>query len=147
MMHYETADMKRNNKTLDNVIEEMRNLTDGATVYNDFSAGTTTIVFKDGRHVTHSMNEKPSTKPSTSRRVKSSTASELEAIVKKTMREADQNISDFIKRIAQLDIEISRSTMHGQYTDSMKKKRDDLLQRINKLEAIKSRSVALLLGT
>ena len=147
MMQYETAEKCKNSRSFQALVEEMRNLPEGVkTVYDDYTAGTQTLVYKDGRCVTRSLNKKPSTKPSTSRSVKSSAASELKASLKKTMREADQNISDFTKRIAQLDVEISRATMRGQYAGTMKCKRDDLLQRINKLKAIKSRCSALLCG-
>ena len=145
-MMYETADMNRNNSRLLAMVEEMRNLPESvAYVENDWDADTRTYVYKNGRRETHSIkNVRPSAKPSASRSGK--TASELKASLKRTMREADQNISDFIKRIAQLDVEISRATMRGQYAGTMKCKRDDLLLRINKLEAIKSRCSALLCG-
>ena len=156
-MHYETADMNRsNNRALQLMVEEMRNLPEGvASVENDWDACTRTYVFKDGFRVTRRINEsingsskvKPSAKPSAGSCKKSSTASEVKASLRKTMREADQNISDFIKRIAQLDVEISRSIMRGQYAGSMQRMRDDLLQRINKLEAVKKRCAALLSGT
>lgn len=146
MMHYETAEMYKDTRSLQAMVEEMRKLPEGTTVHDDYVAGTQTIVYKDGRRVTRSIGSskvKPSAKPSAGR---SSTASELKASVQKTMREADQNISDFRKRITLLDIEISRLTMRGQYTGYLKVKRDDLLERISKLNAIKSRCAALLVG-
>ena len=146
MMHFETAEMYKDTRSLQAMVEEMRKLPEGTTVHDDYVAGTQTIVYKDGRRVTRSIGSskvKPSAKPSAGR---SSTASELKASVQKTMREADQNISDFRKRITLLDIEISRLTMRGQYTGYLKVKRDDLLERISKLNAIKSRCAALLVG-
>lgn len=148
-MHYDTADMNRcNNRALQLMVEEMRNLPEGvASVENDWDAGTRTYVYKNGRRVSHSINGSSKVKPSAKPSAGSSTASELKASVQKTMREADQNISDFIRRIAQLDVEISRLTMRGKYAGSEKLMRDDLLQRINKLEAVKKRCAALLCGT
>lgn len=146
MMHYETAEMYKGTRSLQAMVEEMRKLPEGTTVHDDYVAGTQTIVYMDGRRVTRSIGSskvKPSAKPSTGR---SSTASELKASVQKTMREADQNISDFIRRIAQLDVEISRLTMRGKYAGSEKRMRDDMLQRINKLEAVKKRCAALMCG-
>lgn len=147
-MMYETADTNRSDSRLLAMVAEMRNLPEGvAYVENDWGAGTRTYVYKNGRRVTSSISKaQASAKPSTSRSVKSSAASDLKASLKKTMREADQTISDFTKRIAQLDVDISRATMRGQYAGSMKCKRDDLLQRINKLKAIKSRCAALMCG-
>ena len=165
MLHYQTADMKmmhnetvalnRNNSRMHAMVEEMRNLPEGvAFVENDWDAGTRTYVFKDGFRMTRRISEstidrskvKPSAKPSAGSHMKRSTVSEVQASLKKTMQEADRNISDFIRRIAQLDAEISRSIMRGQYVGDLKNKRDDLHQRINKLEAIKKRCAALLQG-
>lgn len=145
-MMYETADMNRNSGRLQEMVEEMRNLPESvAYVKNDWDAGTRTYVYKNGRRETRSIsNVQPSAKPGASRSGK--TVSELKASLRKTMQEADQNISDFIKRIVQLDIQISRLTMHGQYTGAEQRQRDDLLQRINKLKAVKSRCAVLLNG-
>lgn len=143
-MMYEIADMNRNSGRLQEMVEEMRNLPESvAYVENDWDAGTRTYVYKNGRREMRSIsNVQPNAKPGASRRGK--TASELKARLKKTMREADQNITDFIRRIAQLDVEINCKTMRGQYTGSLEHKRDDLLQRINQLEAIKNKCAALL---
>ena len=140
--------MNMDNRRLLAMAAEMRNLPeDVAFVENDWDAGTRTYVYRNGCRETRSIGKvQSSVKPGTSHSAKSGTASELKASLKKTMREADKDISDFIKRIAQLDVEISRSTMRGQYAGSMKHMRDDLLQRINKLEAIKSKCAALLCG-
>ena len=85
-------------------------------------------------------------KPSASHSVKTSTVSELKASLKKTMREADRNISDFVRRIAQLDVEISRMIMRGQYAGTEQRRREDLVQRIKQLEGVKNRCAALLNG-
>ncbi len=165
MYEYELADMNRRNSRVLAMAEEMRNLPEEVkSVETNEGTGTKTYVFTNGHRVTCRIDEridgsklksiaksnisdsklKSSVKPSTSH-YKANVA-ELKASLKKTMREAYQNISDFTKRSAQLDVEISRATMRGQYAGTMKCKRDDLLQRINKLEAIKSRCSALLCG-
>lgn len=141
MRTYETADMNKNTSSMRALVEEMRKIPEGTTIQNDYVAGTQTIVYKDGHKAIRSINGSK-VKPS----VKRSASSELVASLKKTMREADENKSDFIRRIAQLDAEIDSKTMRGQYTGHLKHQRDDLLQRINQLEAIKGRCAALLGG-
>lgn len=144
-MYYETTDMYGINRNHQTFLDEMRNMpADVASVENDWNKGIRTIRYKDGRSETRSIS-RPISKPSNNRRGKT-TASELKASLKKTMRDADQNILDFIRRIAQLDVEISRMTMRGQYTGTEQRKRDDLMKRINQLEAVKRRCAALLGG-
>lgn len=135
MTAYETAKMNKNTRSLRELIEEVRQLPAGTTVYDDYTAGTKTIVYKDGRKVIRSIGSK--VKPSASK-------GSAIASLKETVRKADENISDFIRRIAQLDVEISRKTMRGEYTGGLKNQRADLLQRISQLEAIKKRCAALI---
>ena len=140
MAYYETAEMHRDSRRLPAWIEEMRNLPDGTTVQEN-ADGAKTIIYKDGGNVIRSKSSSTA-----SRSGKSRATSELVASLKNTMRKTDENISDFVRRIAQLDAEISSETMRGQYTGHLKYQRDNLMQKINQLEAIKGRCAALLGG-
>ena len=147
-MLYETAEMK-SNRSIQAIINEMKSLPTGVkSVIDDYGKGTRTLVYKDGRHETRNMNgSSVKSSAKTSAKLTGKTAAEVKASLQKTMREADQSISDFTKRIALLDIEINRLTMHGKYTATEQRKRDDLVQRIGRLKAIKSRCAVLLGGT